>query len=167
MLRLLSPFPRLRHSIPLTSRRTRMRPLGSLVLVGFTRGCSDFFSRLSLFCVDSHASYNHECNVNRTIFLIFIIFLRCIYPKPRKPNTCISRTPCTIHIANFKWEIRIAVQIPNQGRCIAPLKKKIDESPQIATFNGRIAAVALEVMERGLTLNGGYMRSIFIAQLSG
>ena len=82
-------------SVPLTSWRTRMRPLGSLVRVGLTRVHSDFCSQLSRFCVDTHLhkSYNRERYVNRRIFLIFIIFPRRVYQNPGKPNTSIPRTP--------------------------------------------------------------------------
>ena len=51
---LLTPSPRLRHSVPPTSRCTLMRTFGSVVLVGLTRLCSDVCSRLSRFCIDFH-----------------------------------------------------------------------------------------------------------------
>ena len=76
-LSLLPPSPCLRHSVPLMSQHTQLRLLVSLVLVGLPWLRSDLFS---WFCVDSHLHvlYNRERNVNRIIFVIFIVFLRCV-----------------------------------------------------------------------------------------
>ena len=49
-----TPSHHLRHSIPSTSRCTRMRTFGSVMLVGLTRLCSDFCSCLSRFRTDFH-----------------------------------------------------------------------------------------------------------------
>ena len=64
-------------------------PLGKLVLTCLTRVQLDFHSWLSWFCVDSHlhVSCNRERNVNQTIFLIFIIFPRCIRPETHRAST--------------------------------------------------------------------------------
>ena len=64
---LVTISPRLRHSGPFMSRHTRMRMFGSVVLVGLTRLCSDFCSRLSRLCVDFHlcAPENHVYLIKR------------------------------------------------------------------------------------------------------
>ena len=88
---LLPPSLHLRHSVPLTSQCPRMRPLGSLVLVGFTRVPLDFFFfRLSQFCVDCHlhSSYNSERDVNRTIFFNVYYF--------SKTRTVYTRVSCDL-----------------------------------------------------------------------
>ena len=41
--------------------------------------------------------YEWFCVVNRTIFKIFIVFLRRVWLKPHKPNTRITRRACTVN----------------------------------------------------------------------
>ena len=94
------PSPRLRHSIPPMSRRTRMRMLGSVALVGLIRLFSDFFPELSRLCIDFHIRAPENriylitlCKSNH-FFFIFIIFPRRVNPKPRKLKMRVKRRHC-------------------------------------------------------------------------
>ena len=88
---LVTPLPHLYHSVPSTSRHTRIYRFESVVLVGltwlhsiFVLGFHGFASTFTYVLIKTENIW--VCVVNRTIFSVSIIFLRRINPKLHKPK---------------------------------------------------------------------------------